>query len=120
MKRVGGYLKSILPLVAMLGIQFAASTVQVIRFMVQYGVEEGTQIYMNDTMTVLLISDVLLLGVAGLWYYISVVRRREKYGIRETSLFQKKRSGRITSDGDRKSTRLNSSHSRKSRMPSSA
>ena len=90
MKRVGGYLKSILPLVAMLGIQFAASTVQMIRFMLQYGVEEGTQIYMNDTMTILLISDVLLLGVAGLWYYISVVRRREKYGIRETSLFQKK------------------------------
>ena len=90
MKRVGGYLKSILPLVTMLGIQFAASTVQMIRFMVQYGVEEGTQIYMNDTMTILLISDVLLLGVAGLWYYISVVRRREKYGIRETSLFQKK------------------------------
>lgn len=73
MKKAGGYLKSILPLVAMLGIQFAASTVQMIRFMVQYGVEEGTQIYMNDTMTVLLISDVLLLGVAGLciisvWY----------------------------------------------------
>ena len=90
MKRVGGYLKSILPLVAMLGIQFAASTVQMIRFMLQYGVEEGTQIYMNDTMTILLISDVLLLGVAGLWYYISVVRRREKYGLRETSLFQKK------------------------------
>ena len=87
MKKAGGYLKSILPLVAMLGIQFAASTVQMIRFMVQYGVEEGTQIYMNDTMTVLLISDVLLLGVAGLWYYISVVRWREKYGIREMSLF---------------------------------
>ena len=80
-----------MPLVAMLGIQFAASTVQMIRFMVQYGVEEGTQIYMNDTMTVLLISDVLLLGVAGLWYYISVVRWREKYGIREMSLFQKKK-----------------------------
>ena len=47
MKRVGGYLKSILPLVAMLGIQFAASTVQMIRFMLQYGVEEGTQIYLS-------------------------------------------------------------------------
>ena len=90
MKKAGGYLKSILPLIVMLAIQFVGSTIQLIRFMLQYGVEAGTDIYTNSTLTVLLIVDVMTLGVAGLWYYISVIKRWEKYGIRVTSLFEKK------------------------------
>ncbi len=95
MKKIGRYLKCVLPLLVMLGIQVIASTVQLMRYILQYGLTAGTNAYMNDTMQVLLVSDALVLLVFSLWYYVSVRKRKKQQGITESSLFEVRDLGKL-------------------------
>lgn len=95
MKKIGRYLKCVLPLLVMLGIQVMASTVQLMRYILQYGLTAGTNAYMNETMQVLLVSDALVLLVFSLWYYVSVRKRKKQQGISESSLFEVRDLGKL-------------------------
>lgn len=95
MKKIGRYLKCVLPLLVMLGIQVMASTVQLMRYILQYGLTAGTNAYMNETMQVLLVSDALVLLVFSLWYYVSVRKRKKQQGIRKSSLFEVRDLGKL-------------------------
>lgn len=95
MKKIGRYLKCVLPLVVMLGIQVIASSVQLMRYILQYGLTAGTNAYMNDTMQVLLMSDVLVLLIFSLWYFVSVRKRHKQQGNKERSLFEIRDLGKL-------------------------
>lgn len=90
MKKVGGYLKSGLPFLVMLLVQLLVGVILMVRYMLLYGIEQGTAAYQNDAIEVVLVTDLLLLGIMGLWYYMAVVNRRKRLGIGRNSLFGRK------------------------------
>ena len=94
MKKAGGYLKSTLPLIVMLLIQFGASIIMLLRYIVLYGLEKGTQLYSGETLSVVFIADMMALGVMGIWYYAGVVNRKKRLEIpKEQSLLGAKDVG---------------------------
>lgn len=95
MKKIGKYLKCVLPLLVMLGIQLFVSAVLLIRYILAYGLSNGTEVYLNDTMEVLLISDLLVLLVFLLWYFLSVRRHHKKMGDSVKSYFEIRDLGKI-------------------------
>ena len=87
MKKIGGYLKSGLPFLVMLLVQMLVAVILMVRYILLYGIEQGTAAYQSDAIEVVLVTDLLLLGIMGLWYYIAVVNRRKRLGIGKHSLF---------------------------------
>lgn len=83
MKKIGTYLKSMLPLVLMLLIQFGAGAVIMIRYMLLYGADRGAQIYSEETLIVVFLGDLITLGIMGIWYYGAVLNPRKRLGIRK-------------------------------------
>jgi len=76
MKKLGYYLLSILPLLAMLLIQIVGSVIISIRFALIYG-EDYINTYMDKMPDILLQIQLITLLITGLWYYLAVVRRRK-------------------------------------------
>lgn len=75
MKKVGWYLMSVLPMIAMLAIQTICAVVASIIYMARYGVEIGIQIYMEEIMQLMVITQIITLIFTGLWYFFVVLRK---------------------------------------------
>lgn len=84
MKKAGWYLMSVLPLLATLGIQIVGAVIITIVYMVRYGMETGTQLYMNDLMKVLVVIQIATLIITGIWYYFLVLHKRA-FSLRESA-----------------------------------
>ena len=95
MKKTGRYLLSILPLLLMFVIQIVAATIQMIRYLLLYGIEEGMLRYQGETDEVLMVVQFITLLIMGSWYYLAVVRKKQKLGIAEESRFTWKAAGKL-------------------------
>lgn len=78
---------SILPVAAMLAIQFMGSVVVMVWYMIAYGVADGAQTALDNLMGIMVVTQVMTLFITGLWYYFGVFRQKAKRGEREESLF---------------------------------
>ena len=69
MKKVGWYLMSVLPLLALLVLQVVSGFFLILWYMFRYGVENGAQ---DHLMEIMVITQALTLLVMGLWYLLLV------------------------------------------------
>lgn len=95
MKKAGRYLVSALPLVVMLLTQLLSSVILMIRYMLLYGLDAGLTIYQEDNDEILMLVHFIGILIIGSWYYLAVVRRRQKLGLEIKSCFTWKAAGRM-------------------------
>ena len=93
MKKTGRFLLSILPLLIMFVIQIVVAIIQLIRYMFLYGMEEGMMRCQGETGEVLMVVHFITLLIMYSWYYLAVVRKKQKLGIAEESRFTWKAAG---------------------------
>ena len=77
MKKVGWYLMSILPVFMMIAVQFLASIIITVWYMIRYGMAAGAQMVLDNIMGVTVVTQVLTLLISGLWYYLWIVRGKK-------------------------------------------
>ncbi len=68
MKKVGWYLMSILPVFMMIAVQFLASIIITVWYMIRYGMAAGAQMVLDNIMGVTVVTQVLTIFISGLWY----------------------------------------------------
>lgn len=95
MKKVGWYLMSVLPVLMMIVVQFLASIVITVWYMLNYGVSAGAQMVLDNLIGVTVVTQVLTLLISGLWYYLWIARGRRREGDIERPEFSLRSAGSI-------------------------
>lgn len=93
MKKTGRYILSALPFFMMLVIQIVVAVVQMIRYMLLFGMEEGMLRYQSEPDEILMVAHFMTFLIMGSWYYLAVVRKKQRLGIAEESRFTWKAAG---------------------------
>ena len=81
MKKFGWYLMSVVPLLVMLAVQVTVAVVMMLGWMIGAGPEGGMELYMENSIVLVMWMHILSLLITGLWYYLYVVLRQRRMGI---------------------------------------
>ena len=81
MKKFGWYLMSVVPLLVMLAVQVTVAVVMMLGWMIGAGPEGGMELYMENSIVLVMWMHILSLLITGLWYYLYVVLRQRRMEI---------------------------------------
>ncbi len=94
-KKFGWYLMGIVPLLAMLAIQFFGSVLFAVGMVISQGSEAASEIYTDQIMGVMLAIDLMCLLISGLWYYFLAFRKNRQVEMRRIKSFSWKTAAKI-------------------------